>query len=79
MVRARLMATSGDKRRAPRARSLLALGFAGTVWAGLLLALGAVLANFIGTTGASMLLIRPYLRINKYRVAPYHVVFFIPL
>jgi Na+/H+ antiporter NhaD/arsenite permease-like protein len=42
-----------------------------------LLAVGAILANFIGTTGASMLLIRPFLRINKYRVAPYHVVFFI--
>lgn len=42
-----------------------------------LLALGAVLANLLGTTGASMLLIRPYLRINQYRVKPYHVVFFI--
>ena len=42
-----------------------------------LLALGVILANLIGTTGASMLLIRPYLRINKHRVAPYHVVFFI--
>jgi len=42
-----------------------------------LLALGAIVANLIGTTGASMLLIRPFLRINKHRVAPYHVVFFI--
>jgi Na+/H+ antiporter NhaD/arsenite permease-like protein len=42
-----------------------------------LLAVGAVLANLIGTTGASMLLIRPFLRINQRRVAPYHVVFFI--
>src|ERR1035441_139391 len=42
-----------------------------------LLALGAILANLIGTTGASMLLIRPFLQINKQRVAPYHVVFFI--
>jgi len=42
-----------------------------------LLALAAVLANLIGTTGASMLMIRPFLRINKYRVAAYHVVFFI--
>ena len=42
-----------------------------------LLALGAVLANLIGTTGASMLLIRPFLRINKDRVAPFQVVFFI--
>ena len=42
-----------------------------------MLALGALLANLIGTTGASMLLIRPFLRINKYRAAPYQVVFFI--
>lgn len=42
-----------------------------------LLAVGALLANILGTTGASMLLIRPYLRINHYRVKPYHVVFFI--
>jgi len=42
-----------------------------------LLALGALLANVIGTTGASMLLIRPFIRINKYRAAPYQVVFFI--
>lgn len=38
---------------------------------------GALLSNLIGTTGASMLLIRPYLRSNKYRVKGYHVVFFI--
>ncbi|MGD0016694.1 MAG: sodium:proton antiporter [Verrucomicrobiia bacterium] len=42
-----------------------------------MLAMGAILANFIGTTGASMVLIRPFLRINKYRIAPHHVVFFI--
>ena len=42
-----------------------------------LLAIGALLANLIGTTGASMLLIRPFLRINKGRIAPFHVVFFI--
>ena len=42
-----------------------------------LLAVGAVLANLIGTTGASMLLIRPFLRVNQRRIAPYHVVFFI--
>ena len=41
------------------------------------LALGAVLANVLGTTGASMLLIRPWLRMNKYRVTAHHVVFFI--
>jgi Na+/H+ antiporter NhaD/arsenite permease-like protein len=42
-----------------------------------LLALGALLANLIGTTGASMLLIRPFLRINRHRAQPYQVVFFI--
>jgi Na+/H+ antiporter NhaD/arsenite permease-like protein len=42
-----------------------------------LLATGAVIANILGTTGASMLLIRPYLRLNKYRIKGYHVVFFI--
>src|SRR5262249_39115554 len=41
------------------------------------LALGAVLANVLGTTGASMLLIRPWLRSNKYRITAHHVVFFI--
>ncbi len=41
------------------------------------LAIGAVLANFIGTTGASMVLIRPWIRMNKIRISPYHVVFFI--
>jgi Na+/H+ antiporter NhaD/arsenite permease-like protein len=43
----------------------------------LLLAAGAVLSNFIGTTGASMLLIRPFIRLNKTRIKPYHIVFFI--
>ncbi len=38
---------------------------------------GAVLANFIGTTGASMVLIRPFIRANKIRISGYHVVFFI--
>src|SRR3984957_20695459 len=33
-----------------------------------LLAFGAILANLIGTTGASMLLIRPFLQINKQRI-----------
>lgn len=42
-----------------------------------LLAGGALLSNVLGTTGASMLLIRPYLRSNKYRIKGYHVVFFI--
>ncbi len=38
---------------------------------------GALIANVLGTTGASMLLIRPFLRTNKYRLTTYHVVFFI--
>ncbi|MGK7395858.1 MAG: sodium:proton antiporter [Candidatus Cyclobacteriaceae bacterium M3_2C_046] len=42
-----------------------------------ILAIGAVIANLIGTTGASMLLIRPFMRINQHRIKPYHVVFFI--
>jgi len=41
------------------------------------LALGAVLANLIGTTGASMVLIRPYIRMNRSRISGYHIVFFI--
>ena len=41
------------------------------------LAIGAVVANVIGTTGASMVLIRPWIRMNKIRISPYHVVFFI--
>ena len=42
-----------------------------------ILVLGAVISNLIGTTGASMLLIRPYIRLNKDRVRAYHIVFFI--
>jgi Na+/H+ antiporter NhaD/arsenite permease-like protein len=38
---------------------------------------GAVLANIIGTTGASMLLIRPFIRLNRDRISPYQIVFFI--
>lgn len=41
------------------------------------LLIGAVLANVLGTTGASMLLIRPWIRMNKYRITAYHIVFFI--
>jgi len=43
----------------------------------LLLAAGAVLSNLIGTTGASMLLIRPYIKTNKMRITSFHIVFFI--
>jgi Na+/H+ antiporter NhaD/arsenite permease-like protein len=38
---------------------------------------GAIASNLLGTTGASMLLIRPWLRMNKYRLTGHHVVFFI--
>lgn len=49
-----------------------------TPWVNLaLLWSGALLSNFVGTTGASMLLIRPYIRLNEKRIAPYHIVFFI--
>jgi len=43
----------------------------------LFLLLGAVLANVLGTTGAAMLLIRPWIRMNKYRITAHHIVFFI--
>jgi Na+/H+ antiporter NhaD/arsenite permease-like protein len=43
----------------------------------LFLFFGAVLANLIGTIGASMLLIRPWITINRGRFAPMHVAFFI--
>lgn len=38
---------------------------------------GAIVANLLGTTGAAMLLIRPWLRLNQSRIAAHHVVFFI--
>jgi len=40
------------------------------------LAIGAVLSNFIGTTGASMLLIRPLLRTNSQRQNVWHIPLF---
>jgi len=40
------------------------------------LGLGAVLANLVGTTGASVLLIRPLLRANKSRRRTVHIVVF---
>ena len=43
----------------------------------LLLLAGAVVSNLIGTTGASMLLIRPFIRLNKTRIKAYHIIFFI--
>lgn len=42
-----------------------------------LLSFGALIANLIATTGAAMLLIRPYMNLNKGRLKPYHIVFFI--
>ena len=36
-----------------------------------------MLANLIGTIGASMLLIRPWITMNRGRIAPMHVAFFI--
>jgi Na+/H+ antiporter NhaD/arsenite permease-like protein len=51
--------------------------FAGLPWVnGLFLLIGALLANFIGTTGASMLLIRPLLRANHMRQHKVHIVVF---
>ncbi len=41
------------------------------------LLIGAVLANVLGTTGASMVMVRPWIRMNKYRITAYHIVFFI--
>ena len=38
---------------------------------------GAVISNIIGTTGASMLLIRPFIKMNKNRIKAYHIIFFI--
>lgn len=49
-----------------------------TPWVNVIfLLIGAVLANIIGTTGASMLLIRPWIRMNRYRITGFHIVFFI--
>ena len=39
--------------------------------------IGTVVANALGTTGAAMLLIRPWIRMNRRRVAAYHIAFFI--
>ncbi|MNY89436.1 Citrate transporter [compost metagenome] len=41
-----------------------------------ILAIGALLASFMGTTGASMLLIRPLIRANAHRSRVVHVVVF---
>ncbi len=41
------------------------------------LLISALLANVFGTTGASMLMVRPWIRLNKYRYTSLHTVFFI--
>jgi len=41
-----------------------------------LLLIGTVLASWVGTTGASMVMIRPVLRANKHRVRKAHVICF---
>ncbi|MCI0655724.1 MAG: sodium:proton antiporter, partial [Acidobacteria bacterium] len=41
-----------------------------------ILGLGAILANFVGTTGAAMLLIRPYLHANRRRKSRVHLIIF---
>lgn len=57
---------------------VVGLGGRGRPWSNtLLLLVGGLIANLVGTTGASMLLIRPFLRANRGRLQPYHVVFFI--
>src|SRR5215471_15958300 len=56
---------------------LRARGPSGPVRNTLFLLLGAVFANLIGTIGASMLLIRPWIAMNRGRIAPMHIAFFI--
>ncbi|MFO0855887.1 MAG: sodium:proton antiporter [Phycisphaerales bacterium] len=78
------------KKRTP---GLEQMGHAGPWSNTMILLIGAVLANFIGTTGASVLLIRPFIRVNAShgteaeghkghgalpgRLRPMHIVFFI--
>ena len=42
-----------------------------------ILFIGGVCANIFGTTGSAMLFINPFLKINKGRLAQYHIAFFI--
>jgi Na+/H+ antiporter NhaD/arsenite permease-like protein len=58
------IAINVDKKATPKANAIL-------------LIIGAILSNLIGTTGASMLLIRPFIRLNRGRVRAYHIIFFI--
>ncbi|TAH26004.1 MAG: citrate transporter [Cytophagales bacterium] len=41
------------------------------------LMLGALITNIIGTTGASVLLLKPFIRLNRYKIKTYHIIFFI--
>jgi Na+/H+ antiporter NhaD/arsenite permease-like protein len=43
----------------------------------LLLLVGSTITAVLSNTGASMILIRPFLRMNKGRISAYHIVFFI--
>ncbi len=52
-------------------------GYASPIKNALLLLFGAVISNLVGTTGASMILIRPFMRNNRGRLKPFHIVFFI--
>jgi len=52
-------------------------GYASPIKNSIILLIGAVMANLVGTTGASMVLIRPFLRNNKSRLHAYHIIFFI--
>src|SRR3989304_1198611 len=45
----------------------------------IILLIGAIVSNLLGTTGASMLLIRPFLRINKERIKGYQIITLYPL
>jgi Na+/H+ antiporter NhaD/arsenite permease-like protein len=49
----------------------------GTPFANLIaLLIGTILASWIGTTGAAMVMIRPVLRMNKYRQSRIHIIIF---
>lgn len=56
----------------------LQAGIRGTPFSNaMFLLVGALVANLLGTTGAAMLLIRPWIHLNRARVAAHHIVFFI--
>jgi Na+/H+ antiporter NhaD/arsenite permease-like protein len=52
-------------------------GYASPLKNVLILLFGVIISNLIGTTGASVVLIRPYMRNNRHRLHAYHIVFFI--